>query len=268
MPVRHCRSSLYLVATQSRRRRRYHGPVAGRTYRTASGRRAKVREPSPPDIPEDLTETSLPDADLDDGVVQAGLAVGDADLSGREAAGVEFDQCRYTTVNFGSVRMRHAMIRDVEFDRCDLANLLARDSSLLRVAVRASRMTGAALLASTVRDVAFRDSRMDLASFFGSRFANVTFTNCRLDQANFADADLSGVEFDHCDLSAAQLSGATLTGAKFTACDLTGISGVTSLRGATITSSDALTLTRIFAEALGITIEEESASTAPSPQQR
>ena len=252
----HCRRSLYLVATQSRRWRRYHGPVTARTYRTASGRRARVREPEVPDIPEDLTETSLPEADLDDGVVQAGLAVSDVDWSGREAAGAELDQCRYTTVNFSGVRMRRATIKDVEFSRCDLANLLARESSLIRVAVQASRMTGAALLASTVRDVAFRDCRIDLASFAGSRFANVTFTNCRLDQANFGDADLSGVEFGHCDLSGAQLSGATLAGAKFTSCELTGISGVTSMRGAIITSSEALTLARIFAEALGITIED------------
>jgi hypothetical protein len=231
--------------------------VAGRTYRTSSGRRAKVREPAIPDIPDDLDEASLPDAGLDDGAVHAGLAVAEIDLSGREAAGVEFDQCRYDAVTFADVRLRRAMIRDVQFSRCDLANLLAGDSSLIRVAVQASRMTGAALLASSVRDVAFRDCRMDLTSFFGSKFANVTFANCRLDQANFGDADLSGVEFDHCDLSGAQLSGATLTGARFTGCDLTGISGVTSLRGAIITSSDALSLARIFAEALGITIDDE-----------
>lgn len=231
--------------------------MAGRAYRTASGRRVKVREPATPDIPDRLDEATSIDVEFDNGAVHAGLAVTDVDLSGREAAGVEFDQCRLVAVNFGDVVLRRATIRDVEFDRCDLANLLARESSLIRVAVHASRMTGAALLASVLRDVAFRDCRMDLAAFPGSRFANVTFSNCRLDQANFGEADLSGVEFDGCDLSGAQLSGATLTGAKFTDCDLTGISGVTSLRGAIISSSDALTLARIFADALGITVDDE-----------
>jgi uncharacterized protein YjbI with pentapeptide repeats len=231
--------------------------MAGRTYRTASGRRATVREPAAPDISDDLTEASLPEAGLANGVVQAGLSVSDVDLSGGQAAGAELDQCRYTTVNFGNVQMRRAMIRDVEFERCDLANLLARDSSLIRVAVRASRMTGAALLATTVRDVTFRDCRIDLASFAASKFADVTFTNCRLDQANFGDADLSGVQFNGCGLAGAQFSGATLTGARFSGCDLTGIAGVTNLRGAIITTSDALTLARIFAEALEITIEDE-----------
>jgi uncharacterized protein YjbI with pentapeptide repeats len=232
--------------------------VAGRGYRAAGGRRAKVREPAAPDIPDDLDQASLTGAELEDGAVHAGLAVTDVDLSGSEAAGVELDQCRYSNVNLANVVMRRATIRDVEFDRCDLANLLARDSSLIRVELRASRMTGTAVLATVVRDVAFRDCRMNLASFFGSRFTNVTFTNCRLEQANFGDADVSGVQFDHCDLTGAQLSGAAMDGARFTGCDLTGISGVTSLRGAIITSDDALTLARIFAEALGITIEDES----------
>ncbi len=199
----------------------------------------------------------MPEADLDDGALHVGLAVSDLDLSGREAANAELDQCRYDNVGFGHVGLRRATIRDVEFNGCDLANLRARDCSLLRVAVGASRMTGATLLACSVRDTAFTGCRIDLSSFAGSRFSDVTFTNCRLDQANFIEADLSGVQFRDCDLTAAQFSGATLTGARFAGCDLTGITGVTSLRGAIIASSDALTLARILAESLGITIEDD-----------
>jgi uncharacterized protein YjbI with pentapeptide repeats len=236
--------------------------VAGRTYRTASGRLARVRAPTAPDIPDELATAAVPDLDLDDGVVHAGLAVSDLDLSGREAAGVEFDQCRYAGVSLGNVALRRATIRDVEFNRCDLANMRARDSSMLRVAVNASRMTGVAWLACTLRDVVFSGCRIDLASFSGTKFTDVTFTNCRLDQANFGDADLSGVRFDDCTMIGAQFSGAKLAGTRFGGCDLTGISGVTSMRGAIITTSDAITLARIFADALGITIEDE----APEPR--
>ena len=85
----------------------------------------------------------------------------------------------------------------------------------------------------------------------------MVFTECRLDQANFGDANLSGARFINCDLTGAQFSGATLAGTRFTGCDLTALSGVTSMRGAIITSSDAFTLARIFADALGIKIEDE-----------
>jgi uncharacterized protein YjbI with pentapeptide repeats len=217
-----------------------------------------VRDPAAPDLPDELATASATDADLHDGVVHAALAVSDLDLSGREAADAEFDQCRYAGVNLGNVALRRATIRDVEFNRCDLANMRARDSSLLRVAITASRMTGVSWLACTLRDVALDGSRIDFASFFGTKFTDVTFTNCRLEQANFGDADLSGLRFDDCNLTGAQFSGAKLTGTRFSGCDLTGISGVSSMRGAIVATSDAITLARIFADALGITIEDEA----------
>jgi uncharacterized protein YjbI with pentapeptide repeats len=226
-------------------------------HRAASGKRTKVREPAAPDIPGNLTTASMPDAELDEDTQHIGLAVSDLDLSGRDAGGAELDQCRYDNVGFGAVGFRRATIRDVEFIRCDLANLRARDSSVLRVAVSGSRMTGATFLACTLRDTTFTGCRIDLASFAGSKFRDVTYTNCRLDQVNFIDADLSGVRFHDCDLTRAQFLGATLAGTRFVGCDLTGITGVTSMRGAIITSSDALTLARILAESLGITIDDD-----------
>jgi uncharacterized protein YjbI with pentapeptide repeats len=150
------------------------------------------------------------------------------------------------------------MIKDAVFERCDLANVRARETSIFRAQLTGCRMTGLSYLAGVIRDVTFSGSRIDLASFSNTKFSAVVFTDCRLDQANFGDADLSGVRFINCDLTGAQFSGATLTGTRFTGCDLTGIAGITSMRGAIITSSDALTLARIFADALGIKIEDES----------
>jgi uncharacterized protein YjbI with pentapeptide repeats len=231
--------------------------VAASARRSAS-QRARVREPSEPDLPDDLTKAGLPEADLYDGASHFGLDVADLDLSDRDAAGLEVDQSRYTAVKFGGVRLGRGAIKDAVFDRCDLANLRARETSLFRARLVGCRMTGLSYLAGVVRDVTFSGSRIDLASFSNTKFAAVVFTECRLDQANFGDADLSGARFINCDLTGAQFSAATLAGTRFTGCDLTGISGVTSMRGAIITSSDALTLARIFADALGIKIEDDS----------
>lgn len=227
--------------------------------RRSAGRRG-VAEPAEPDLPADLTIAGLPEADLHDGAAHYGLAVADLDLSDREAAGAEIDQCRYTAVKLGGVRLRRGTIRDAVFDRCDLANLRAREASIFRTQLTGCRMTGLSFLAGVIRDVTFSGSRIDLASFSNTKFSSVVFTECRLDQANFGDANLSGVRFLNCDLTGAQFSGAVLTGTRFTGCDLTGIAGVTSMRGAIITSSDAFTLARIFADALGIKIEDESGS--------
>ncbi len=209
-------------------------------------------------MPAELTAAGLPEAELSDGAVHTGLAVADLDLSGREASGAELDQCRYANVNLSQVRLNRVVVKDVEFSRCDLANLRARDSSIRRAVVSATRMTGFTWITGGIRDVIFDSCRIDLGYFSATKFASVVFTGCRLDQANFSDTDLSDVRFDRCDLSGAQFSGASVADTRFSGCDLTGLSGVTSLRGATITTGDAVSLAGIFAEALGIKIEDSA----------
>ena len=228
--------------------------VAGGTDRA---RKKGPRQPAVPDLPAELPAASPADQDLEDGGVYELLAFTDLDLSGREVTGAEIEACRYGNVNLSQGRLRRTLIRDVAFDRCDLANLRALDCSLTRVSVTASRMTGLSWLDDHLRDVTFDGCRIDLSSFRASKFDDVVFTGCRMEQADFVDADLRGARFEGCDLTGAQFSGARMTGARLTRCELTGISGVTSMRGAIVTSADAVALAFILAGALGITIEDD-----------
>jgi uncharacterized protein YjbI with pentapeptide repeats len=118
-------------------------------------------------------------------------------------------------------------------------------------------MTGLSWLDGTIRDVTFANCRIDLASFRSSRFKDVVFTGCRMEQADFGEADLRGARFEGCDLTGGQFSGAQLAGTRFADCVLAGIGGVTSMRGAIIKGADALALTYILADALGIKIEDD-----------
>jgi uncharacterized protein YjbI with pentapeptide repeats len=233
--------------------------MAGRQERNSSSRRPGIRAPQEPDLPAGLPEAKPGQADLFDGALHAGLEVADLDLSGQEAAEAEIDQCRYRNVTFAEVRLNRATIKDADFSRCDLANLRARESSMRRVTMNAARMTGFTWITGTIRDLTLDSCRIDLGYFSATKFANVVFVNCRLDQCNFADTSLSDVRFERCDLTGAQFSGASVADTRFSGCDLTGLSGVTSLRGATIATQDAMLLTGIFAEALGITIADEPA---------
>lgn len=217
---------------------------------------AGVRQPTAPDLPADLTSAALPGDDLVDGGVYLALAFAGLDMSGREAMDAEVDQCLYRDVNLSRVSLRRGAIRDAVFERCDLANVRARDGAMSRIAVRSSRMTGFSWLAGDLRDVTFDDCRIDLASFAGSKLSHVVFTGCRLEQADFGGADLSRARFERCDLTGARFSEARMAGTRLSGCDLTGISGVTSLRGSFIDSTDALALVAVLANALGITLED------------
>lgn len=215
------------------------------------------RPPASPDLPKILETGSAGDASLqDEGIYLASMFTGH-DLSGQQATGAEIEQCRYDTVNLSRVTLRRSLVRDTVFERCDLANLSIHESSARRVSAMASRMTGLRCLDTRLHDVTITDCVLDLASWRFCRFADVVFSGCRLRQADFGGADLSGVRFEYCDLSGAQFSGAVLTGARLTGCDLTAISGVGSLRGAIVTTADAVALAVTLAAALGITIEDE-----------
>ena len=231
--------------------------MASRSGGSGKGGKAAPRLPAAPDLPAGLKAAALPGNDLDDGAICELLAYADADLSGRQAAGAEIEACTFANVNLSQGKLRRGLIRDVRFERCDLANLRALDSSLTRVELLASRMTGLSLTGDDLRDVRFDGCRVDLSAFRMSKFADVLFTGCRMAQADFTEADLRGARFEDCDLTGAQFSGARMTGTRFARCDLTEIGGVTSMRGAVITSGDAVTLAYILAGALGITIEDD-----------
>src|SRR5260221_7448918 len=100
------------------------------------------------------------------------LAFSDLDLSGREAAGADIEACRYANVNLSQVKFRRALVRDLTFDRCDLANLRALDNAFTRVAISSCRMDGLSLVDNHLRDVTFTGSRIDLSSFRISKLAD------------------------------------------------------------------------------------------------
>lgn len=227
-----------------------------RPYGPASGKRPRPRQPVAPSLPASLSPARLPEDDLKDDGVYISLEYEEADLAGRDAAAIEIDQCRFRKAGFGGTKLDRAMISDSVFQSCDLANLRARECSFIRVSFLGSRMLGLSWAEGSVRDSTFEDCRMDLASFRFTTFRTAVFTGCKLVQADFQEADLRGARFERCDLTGAQFSKAQMEGTRFSDCELAGINGVLSLRGAVISSRDALALSYTLASALGITIED------------
>jgi uncharacterized protein YjbI with pentapeptide repeats len=179
-----------------------------------------------------------------------------ADLANRAATGVAVDQCRFSVAGFGQSVLDRVRISDSVFQRCDLANVRASRGTLTRVAFSGSRTTGMAWADGLLREVTFDECRMDMAAFRFSTFTNVVFSDCKLTQADFHEADLRGVRFERCDLTGAQFLNAQMEGTRLSTCTLDGVGGVTSFRGATVTSADILGLAHTLASALGIRIED------------
>jgi len=117
-------------------------------------------------------------------------------------------------------------------------------------------MTGMSWADGSLRDVSIENCRMDMAAFRFSKLKAVVFSDCKLGQADFQEADLRGARFERCDLAGAQFSRAQMEGTRLSDCVLDGVGGVMSLKGAIVTSRDALGLAYTLASALGIRIED------------
>ncbi|GLY80096.1 pentapeptide repeat-containing protein [Actinoallomurus iriomotensis] len=214
-----------------------------------------VRRPAPPKLPADLVPvrlSSLADEEiLLSAEVTGGVAAGD------RADGLDVERCRFDAVRLAGAVLPRASLSDAEFLGCDLANIGVSDGVVAAARFERCRLTGATWGGCSFRDVVFEGCRADLARFRMSRFRHVVFRDCNLTEVDFQNAEFTGCRFEDCRMEGVRFSQAVMTGgAVFSGCDLWGLSGVESLRGATVQAADAQGLVHTLAAALGITIEE------------
>jgi uncharacterized protein YjbI with pentapeptide repeats len=212
--------------------------------------------PAKPRPPKALELATVAEDDLRDEDAYAGLGFYDLDLTGRSAKGAEFNQCRFNRTDLSGTSFVKVLLTDCLIESTNLANLHGDQSSMLRVTAKDSRLTGLQWLDGVLRDVTLRDCRIDLSVFRATKFNAVQFEDCNLAGADFTGADLTGAAFTRCDLTGAQFSAATMEGARLADCTLAGIGGVTSFAGATISTTDLITLSHALAAALNIKISD------------
>jgi uncharacterized protein YjbI with pentapeptide repeats len=213
--------------------------------------------PAKPRPPKALELATVEEDDLHDDGAYAGLGFYDLDLTGRTAKGAEFNQCRFNRTDLSETSLVKVSMTDCLLESSNLANVHGDQSSLIRVAVNDSRLTGLHWLDGVLRDVVLRNCRTDLSVFRATKFAAVVFEDCNLTGVDFTGADLTGARFTRCDLTGAQFSAAAMHGTRLSDCVLSGIGGVTSFAGATVSTSDLITLSHTLAAALQIKISDE-----------
>ena len=177
-------------------------------------------------------------------------------VPGVELYGVEVRGSRLTSVFLDGAGIEASMLVDCRLDDCSLANVRAHESSMIRVAVARSRLTGISWSAGGIRDVTFEGCKMNLAGFRMQKFSTVVFVDCDLRDSDFQGADLRGARFERCDLTNVEFSNADLTGAWFQDCSFERLRGAMAMKGATIGGNDLISLSPAMASAIGITVRE------------
>jgi uncharacterized protein YjbI with pentapeptide repeats len=180
------------------------------------------------------------------------MAVRGLDWSDTVRHGLELDEVQLDGADLRGLEAPRLELRDCRLVDCDLANVVVRGASMLRVEVRDSRATGLRCADATLADVRFAATRGDLAAFRFTRLTRVVFDGCVLRELDLHGARLDAVTFLDCDLTGAVLTGATLSDVDLRRCTLDGVVGVEHLCGAAIERDAVHALGEAMAAALGI----------------
>ena len=138
---------------------------------------------------------------------------------------VRIDRCVLISVTLTDPKANGLRMHDAYIKDSDLANIVLTGSSLERVEISSTRLTGAACTEAQLKSVLFRECNLELAVLRMARLQHCVFEKCNLTDADFYSADLSGTIFRDCDLSRADLSHAKLAGADIRGCRLDGLRG-------------------------------------------
>ncbi|MGI8792129.1 MAG: pentapeptide repeat-containing protein [Acidimicrobiales bacterium] len=106
--------------------------------------------------------------------------------------------------------------------------------------------------------VVFRGCAMRSATFTRAKGVRVVFDDCLLEEADLTAVSLPGTRFDDSVFRGTLLHKSNLRGSSFSGAELSGVLGVASLAGTTITPIQIVPVGERFIAEAGITIDDEA----------
>jgi len=179
------------------------------------------------------------------------------DITGLKAKSFTASEVRFDKVVMTEAKLEKTGFTDVILAGCDLIATVFTDASWQRLHIKSSRCSGVQLQMSTLKDVTFTGCKLNLANFRFAKLKNVLFEDCALDEADFYSAELVNVQFKNCTLEKTVFSAAKLKSVDLRTSDIFNILGIDGLAGATIDSTQLLTLAPMLAAEFKIKVIDD-----------
>lgn len=214
--------------------------------------------PRPPKIRLDsLTQGYLGDIEPEEFI--EGMEFTDLDVAEVDATHATFLDCRWSNVNFGDaeapIDLTGARISGTEITDCRADTWTMPRGNLQHTEITGTRI-GAGVVYDSVWDkVLFTNCRISYLNLREAKLTDVEFRDCKIDEIDLDRAKVSRVAFPESTVGAFQCEGATLGNVDLRGLQPHKISGVHSLRGATIDDAQLVLFAELFARELGITVE-------------
>ncbi|GAA0267532.1 hypothetical protein [Cryptosporangium japonicum] len=206
--------------------------------------------PRPPQLDLDLLEPVDEPIDDEIDLYRNHLTGSYVGVAGRgEIATVYADGADFTGTKFEPLD-----VSDVRIERSDLAGARWEGVSARRLEIADSRLVGWRLIATFAEDVLITGSRWDNGGLYVRRAkGSIVFRDCTFAGTTLR-GDLSGFVFDNCDLAGAEFGADAARKCDLRGSRLEGARGLATLRGALISSDQAIALADVLAAELGFTI--------------
>lgn len=188
-----------------------------------------------------------------------GLDFTDLDLTEAESTQATFLDCALTRVNFGEAEAP-ANLTGARFTGTRVEDCRADTWTMPRGSLNHTEITGTRIGAGVVYDsvwekVRLENCRISYLNLRGAKLTDVEFRDCVIDEIDLDRAKVSRVAFPGSTVGAFQCEGATLGNVDLRGLQPYKISGIHSLRGATIDETQLMLFAELFARELGIAVE-------------
>lgn len=178
------------------------------------------------------------------------------DVSDRDLSGTTFTECELSNWSADHTLFRGAQFVETRLDRMQAPVWAAPRLQLREVELTESRLGAAEMYDANFQSVLIDHCKLGWVNLRASELSNVVFRDCVIGELDLVDSRLRRVSFEHCHVESLHLGGATLEHVDLRGLEIGTISDPARLRGATLSSSQAAALTRVFAAHLGILVED------------
>ncbi len=116
-----------------------------------------------------------------------------ADLTGLLARKLEFNDCRFTRVNFSRANLRRVVFRRCTIDNCDFTEATAPDVSFLDCQVTDSKLVRSDLSCPTIKNTTFAGCSFTHSDLSGAVINGVSISKSDLTKADFIAGEFENV---------------------------------------------------------------------------
>jgi uncharacterized protein YjbI with pentapeptide repeats len=197
--------------------------------------------------------------DIDPEEFLEGMEFTDLDLAEVDATQATFLDCQLTNLNFGDaeapIDLTGARFSGTTITDCRADTWTMPRGNLLHAEITGTRIGAGVVYDSEWAKVLISNCRISYLNLREAKLTDVEFRDCMIDEIDLDRAKVSRVAFPGSTVGAFQCEGATLGNVDLRGLQPHKISGVHSLRGATIDDTQLMLFAELFAQELGIRVE-------------